>query len=120
MGIFRVAQALPVLGLATRTTSSQGTGFEVGEFLEGELHVLVTNRSGSSPTLRLNWQSSFNGVNGGTGGRYVTHSSVSTYSNATGHKRLALTNFGKWGRLSWTLGGTSPSFRFQGHFVGKI
>ena len=115
----RLSHVLPVVGLATRTTSNQATGVDVGEFIEGDWHVLVTGRSGTSPTLRFNWQSSFNGGNGSTSGRYVNHTAVATYSNATGHKRTSLTVFGRYGRVSWTLGGSSPAFKFQSHFIGK-
>lgn len=116
----RYAVPMPVVGLATRTSSGAGTGVDVGEFLEGQLHVLVKTRGGTTPTLRIWWQSSFNGGNGITGGRYVNHTAVATYSNATGHKMSLLTNIGKYGKLAWTFGGSSPSFQFQAHVVGKI
>ena len=114
----RLAHVLPVVGLATRTSSSQGTGFDVGEFIEGDWHTLVTARGTTASSIRFTWQSSFNGGNGSTAGRYVAHTSIATYSSATGHKRVSLTVFGKYGRVSWVIA-TASGWRFQSDFIGK-
>lgn len=115
----RYSVSIPAVGLATRTVSGQGTGIDVGEFLEGDWHVLVTSRGTTPSALRFTWQSSFNGGNGTTAGRYVAHTSIATYSSATGHKRTPVTVFGAHGRVSWAIT-TASAWRFQSHFVGKI
>lgn len=96
----------------TRSSSSVGTGQELGAVIAGKsvyaaLHVLSTD--GTLPTLDVIVQSDDNGS-------FTTPTSRITFTQATGRTSQLLSTAGAitdnhW-RVSYTLGGTSPEFVF--------
>ena len=111
------ANSFPLLGLATRTSSNSTHGYDVGEFVEGQLFVYVSARAASS-RLTPRWEWSPNGGHG-TGGQYITFKAFATSIKATGLSVMTLNSFGLWGRLAYALAGTAPDAKFQVWFVGK-
>jgi uncharacterized integral membrane protein len=95
------------------TANGQSDAQDVSIFDEGLLLVDITTVSGTSPTLDLTIQTEING-------KWVALPGVSiAQQTAANALAVALTNFGKKIRLSWTVGGTSPSFTFSLAFIGK-
>jgi hypothetical protein len=111
------ANAVPVVSTATRTVAGQGSGFDLGEYIAGMLFIHITGLAGTSPTVTPSYQVSYNG-NYGTAGRYTTFRSFPALS-ATGLSILTIPYVGKWGRVSWSVGGTNPQIRFAAFFVGS-
>jgi hypothetical protein len=97
----------------TATAPNVSTSINVGEFIEGSLHVVVTAKGGTAPRLRPIWQSSHDGL------VWADHSSMPTFSNATGVKVLPLSIIGLYGRVKCTIGGTGASVTYAAHFTGK-
>jgi hypothetical protein len=94
-------------GLKTAATA-QSSSFDVSAYAEGQLFIDVTAEAGTS-TLDVIVQVSPDDVT------WYTHTTVSQIS-ATGQSRTALTNFGKYLRISYTVGGTSFTFSITGVF----
>ena len=94
-------------GLRTAATA-QSTGFDVSAHIECHILVNVTAESGSS-TLDIIIETSDDNSN------YYTHTTMSQIT-ATGKVRQAITNFGKYVRINYTVGGTSFTFAVVGVF----
>ena len=94
-------------GVKTAATA-QSTGFDVSAYHEGQILVNVTAESGTS-TLDIIVETSDDNSN------YYTHTTISQIS-ATGKTRQAITNFGKFVRINYTVGGTSFTFAIVGVF----
>lgn len=95
-----------------RTASSVGTGRELGaltsaQTLYGSLHVIAA--SGTAPTLDVVVQSD-------TANTFASPVTQLTFAQQTGvgsdWQSLAGANADTWFRVSYTIGGTSPSFTF--------
>lgn len=105
----RKTQNAAFLASGTRTAAtSQSTGFEVSAYHEGQILVDVTAEGGTS-TLDITVQTSHDNST------YFDHTSL-TQITATGQYRQAITNFGKYVRLEYTVGGTSFTFAVTGVF----
>jgi len=103
-----------VLPLADRTISGVGSSFDVSGLREGILWLNVTSVAGVNPTLVVHLEGSPDGLDWDYPPLY-SFASVS----GIGKWRLFVTNFGKYIRINFVIGGTTPSFRFQVVFTGK-
>lgn len=94
-------------GIKTAATA-QSTAFDVSSYTEGQIFVDVTAEAGTS-TLDITVQTSpDNAV-------WYTHTTVGQIS-AIGQTRAAVTNFGNYMRINYTVGGTSFTFSVTGVF----
>jgi hypothetical protein len=82
------------------------TGFNVSAYHEGHVLVNVTAEAGTS-TLDIIVQTSDDNST------YYDHTTCAQIT-ATGQYRFAVTNFGKYVRLKYTVGGTSFTFAASG------
>lgn len=98
---------LKASGQVTASTA-QTSGFLVAAYTEGQILVNVT-AEGSTSTLDITVQTSDDNST------YYDHTSCAQIT-ATGQYRTAITNFGKYVRLSYTVGGTSFTFAAVGVF----
>ena len=94
-------------GVRTAATA-QSSGFDVSAYHEGQILVDVTAESGVS-TLDIIIETSDDNST------YYTHTTIAQIS-ATGQTRQAITNFGKYVRINYTVGGTSFTFAVVGVF----
>lgn len=94
-------------GVKTAATA-QSTAFDVSAYQEGQILVDVTVEASTS-TLDIVIQTSPDNVT------WYTHTTISQIT-ATGQYRQAITNFGKYLRISYTVGGTSYTFSVVGVF----
>lgn len=94
-------------GLKTAAIS-QTSSFAVSAYTEGQLFVDVTAEAGTS-TLDIIVQVSPDNVT------WYTHTTVSQITTI-GQYRTALTNFGNYMRIYYTVGGTSFTFSVSGVF----
>ncbi|MFA5423043.1 MAG: hypothetical protein WC374_04230 [Phycisphaerae bacterium] len=94
-------------GVKTAATS-QTSAFDVSAYSEGQIFVDVTAESGTS-TLDIIIQTSPDNVT------WYTHTTISQIT-ATGQTRQAITNFGNYLRIYYTVGGTSFTFSVSGVF----
>ncbi len=104
-----------VVELRSSATQSVGTAttewHDVSDLLEGQLLIDVTAETAAA-TLDITIQTSDNADDA------YTHSTVSQIT-ATGKTRVALTNFGKYVRLSAVLAGSGADMTWSATFVGK-
>ena len=93
---------------AVRTiTGSVDLGAIPAEFTEAVFYIDVTAFSGTAPTLVVAYQSSPNET------MYFDHTAGASLM-AVGRQVIRITNtIGRYGRLTFTLGGTGPSFTFS-------
>ena len=94
-------------GVRTAATA-QSSGFDVSAYTEGQILVNVTAEGGVS-TLDIIIETSDDDST------YYTHTTMSQIT-AIGKARQAITNFGKYVRLNYTVGGTSFTFAAVGVF----
>ena len=103
-----MARVFTALTSAARTASGS---VDIGGIPEGQKELLVyidvTAASGTSPSMTVTYQSSYDGTNfyDNTAGVAIT---------AAGRQLIKIPNTtGSYGRLSYALSGTSPSFTFS-------
>jgi len=94
-------------GLKTAATA-QSTGFDVSAYNEGQVFVDVTAEGGAS-TLDITVQTSPDNIT------WYTHTTIAQIT-ATGQTRAAISNFGNYVRINYTVGGTSFTFSVVGVF----
>lgn len=91
---------------AARTATATGSSFELGD--RGVLRLLldVTAASGTTPTLDVTVQTSYDGS---------TWRSVAAFTQATAitSERKSFAGCDRFVRVSYTIGGTTPSFTFS-------
>jgi len=105
----RKTKNVDFLASGTRTAATaQSSGFDVSAYIEGQILVNVTAEAGTS-TLTITVQTSDDNST------YYDHTTL-TAITATGQYRQAITNFGKYCRLSYTVSGTSFTFAVVGVF----
>ena len=111
----RFTVQLDTLQASTVETSSDVGAIELSSATGRaiELWVDVTAASGTTPTLVINAQTSIDDV---AATNFVTQKSTSTITG-TGAFSLVINRaehaLGKTLRVSWTIGGTTPSFTFR-------
>jgi len=87
-------------------SAAYSSGFLVSAYHEGQILVNVTAEAGTS-TLDIVVQTSDDNST------YYDHTTCAQIT-ATGQYRYAVTNFGKYVRLKYTVGGTSFTFTAKG------
>jgi len=105
----RSTRVITILSSGTRTAATgQSSSFVVSAYHEGQIFVDVTAEGGVS-TLDIVIQTSPDDAT------WYTHTTISQIT-ATGQVRQAITNFGNYLRISYTVGGTSYTFSVSGVF----
>lgn len=94
-------------GLKTAATA-QSSAFDVSAYSEGQVFIDVTAEAAVS-TLDVIVQTSPDNVT------WYTHTTISQIT-ATGQTRSAVSNFGNYMRIYYTVGGTSMTFSVVGVF----
>lgn len=105
----RKTRVVTFLASGVRTAATaQSSGFEVSAYAEGQILINATAESGTS-TLDIIIETSDDNST------YYTHTTIGQIT-ATGKTRQAITNFGKYVRINYTVGGTSFTFAIVGVF----
>lgn len=92
---------------SSRTSSgNSGNGTYVGENNEAIVYLEITAASGTTPTLDVVIQDTIDGTN------WDTVSSF-TQASSTGREVIRISNFSRYMRISYTIGGTTPDFTFS-------
>lgn len=92
---------------ASRTSSgNSGNGVYSGENSEAIVYLDITAASGTTPTLNVVIQDTIDGTN------WDTVSSF-TQASSTGREVKRISNFSRYMRISYTVGGTTPNFTFS-------
>lgn len=104
----RKTETISILASATYSAGSAAysSSFEVSQYNEGQIYVNVTTETGTS-TLDVVIQHSPDNST------WYTHTTISQIS-ATGQTSQAITNFGRYLRVKYTVAGTSFVFDIQG------
>lgn len=111
-GFYDSSQDEP-LASAARTASGQSDQFNVGGIASGMVvEILVTAASGTSPTLDLDLEDSFDGT---TWHKVVDVNAANITAVGNTIKRINLRDTPTTNRLrlNYTIGGTTPSFTFS-------
>lgn len=111
---FRHAIVDQLLAPAARTGSGTSSGFNKGDLSEGLVLVEVTSASGTNPTLNIVVQTSPD-----NSAWFDLPGGALSQITQAGNYAAKVENFGKYIRVSYTIGGTAPSFSFSVRFVGK-
>jgi hypothetical protein len=90
------------LPLASRSAAGVATGFRVGEYESGQLHLYAPTL-GAGAWVRGWWQSSTDGQHWGD---WLATPTLS----ATGVKIIGTSNVGHYARVRWTQSGTAVAF----------
>jgi len=99
--------------LGKRSGSGSCSGVYIADAIEGLLLTRIEAVSGTTPTLDLKFEVE------GSSGHWHLHTSFPTYSSTGDKDAIQIANFGKTGRISWSIAGTDASFEFEILFVGK-
>lgn len=91
---------------AARTATGDGSSVEVGDRGVVRLLLDVTAASGTSPTLDVTVETSFDGTTWRQAGTF-------TQQTAVGTERKSFSGLDRFVRVTWTIGGTTPSFTFE-------
>lgn len=102
-----------VLPSAARTATGQSSGFPVGDRDFLSVMVDVTAVSGTSPTMTVNVEWSYDGTNWFIADAADAFTSIT----ATGKKVKQFAVKGLMARLNYVIGGTTPSFTFSARSV---
>lgn len=97
-----------LLSSATYSGAGASSGFNVEAYTEAQILVEVTAESGAS-TLDIIIETSPDNAT------WYTHTTIAQIT-AIGKVRQAITNFGKYVRVSYTVGGTSFTYSITGVF----
>ncbi len=98
---------------SARTADGESAALDLSRFTEALLYIDVTAASGTAPTLDFDVEAGPADDELGfihTGPAQIT---------AAGKVLVKLTNLGEWFRLSWDIGGTTPSFTFEAKLTVK-
>jgi hypothetical protein len=99
---------------ATQTVSGTSDAFNIGEFIEGTLHVRVVAMTGTNPRVTPRFQVSPNAQ------QWATLRSYATSIRATGLSIMTLPRLAdQWGRISYTIAGTAANINLIAYWVGK-
>lgn len=111
-GLYEAAQD-ELLPPAARTTSGQSDQFNIGGYASGAvIEIRVTAASGTSPTLDVDLEDTFDGTNWN---KVTDVNSAAITAAGVTIVRLNLKNTPTTNRLrlNYTIGGTTPSFTFS-------
>ncbi|HUX54266.1 MAG TPA: hypothetical protein VMV56_07625 [Williamwhitmania sp.] len=104
----KYAEIITLLSSSTKTASSETDHKDLGSFNEGVACINLTALSGTEPTLDLTLQFSPDLENW-----FDDPDTVFYQMYGTGKQVVRFSNFGKYVRLKYVLGGTDPSFTFS-------
>lgn len=92
---------------AARTATGNGSAVALGDLGTVRLLLDVTAASGTTPTLDVTVETSYDGSTGWT--------SLGTFAQKTaaGTQRKSFSGCDRYVRATWTIGGTTPSFTFS-------
>jgi hypothetical protein len=93
---------------ARTTTDATAVPTDVGAYDVGNVIIDITAVSGTSPTLVVN----FDVCMDATASKCVLHTATSSLT-ATGRTLVKVNQFARYVRISYTVGGTTPSFTFS-------
>lgn len=93
---------------AARTSSGSSPAVELGDAGTVRLLLDVTASSGSSPTLNVQLETSYDG----TANSWRPIGSFPQFTS-TGSSRESFGGADRFVRASWTIGGSNPSFTFS-------
>lgn len=99
---------------AAATATGQSSGIDLGRYIEAVAELNVTAASGTSPTLDVKFQTSDDDADW-----YDMDAAFAQITAAAKPAVLKMTNFGRYVRAVWTIGGTTPSFTFTLKLVAK-
>jgi hypothetical protein len=105
---------------AARSATGTGTAFDVRQMAGlGTLILDAAAGTGTSPTMALVVQDS---VDGSTGWANVTGAAFAGLTTTASTQRLAVNLGATRGflRMSWTIGGTTPSYQFSVSMLGRM
>jgi len=105
---FRRVQLKELASLAERTGDGAGSYIEVGEFATARIFSEVQAVSGTSPTLDIVLEDSPDRT---AAFQVATLATITTIGNFP--ITLSEGSFGRYLRAKWTIGGTSPVFKFR-------
>jgi len=105
---YRRVEHKELVSLAARTSDGASSWAEIGEYATARVYVDVTTVSGTSPTLDIAVQDSPDGDKAYSAKLFATITTPGQYAISLGEGE-----FGRYLRLKWTIGGTSPSFTFK-------
>lgn len=92
---------------AAETATTQSSAILAAEYSEGIAYLSSAAGTGTSPTLDIKLQTSYDGST------WFDHGSAFTQvTTSTSNQVLKFTNYGKYIRFVYTIGGTTPSFTF--------
>lgn len=97
--------AVTLAASAARTANGTGSAIEAGDKAVVRLLLDVTARTGTTPTLDVTIQTSYDGITWRSAGTF-------TQATATGQQRGSF-SLDRFVRASWTVGGTTPNFTFS-------
>ena len=116
---FHICQRKTILASAARTTGGQSNWFRVDDVKEALLFIVVSAVSGTNPTLTLTIEAAAEDIDTPSARDAFSLDSVLPIT-AISNKVQRVTNFGKWVRVKYAIGGTNtPSFTFEIKWVGK-
>lgn len=103
----RSTTVTPLASAARTVSGTVDIGGLPNEYAELCIYLMVTAVSGTTPTMTVTYQCSPDGVTfcDNTAGAAIT---------AAGNQLIKVpANIGQFGRLSYVIGGTTPSFTFS-------
>lgn len=108
-----IKKLLTLFKSAEKTSSSQTGAIDVSDSDEMSIYLDVTVVSGTTPTLDVVIQDSPDGS------KWYDKESFTQATGVTGEAKR-ITNFGKFVRVKYTIGGTdTPTFTFEVKAVGR-
>jgi len=107
-----IKQPLELFKSAEKTSSGQTAAIDVSGADQLSVFLSVTAASGTSPTLDVVIQDSPDGL------LWYDKESF-TQATTTTSEAKRLTNFGKFVRVKYTIGGTTPAFTFEVKATGR-
>jgi hypothetical protein len=105
-----------VLGQATRTQAGSSDSMDYAEYVAGILIVHIFGLSGTGARLYPVWRVGYSQATG-----YATVKAYATGLKTVGTHGLTLPlgTVGRFHKVAFTVGGTSPQVQFSAFFVGK-
>lgn len=110
-------EGLHVLNLApsaARTANGNSGSLDFGWFDEILVYLDITAVAGTSPTLDVKVQTSYNNADW-----FDLPGGAFPQKTAAGKDLKQFSNYGRFIRAAWTVGGTTPSFTFRLDVVAK-
>lgn len=103
-------QTQTITALASAAKTASGTvdiGAVPAGFIEMNAYIAVTAVAGTTPSMTVTYQCSHDGVT------FFDHTAGSAITAAANQLIKLPANIGKYGRISYAISGTTPSFTFS-------